>query len=127
MNATLTKKLNKVYPATRGVCRWVSDKRRVAEYFALGMSATCAIETVGKAERFYEVVQLSDKGKVTGYSLRRIDTGKTHHVDISFGPLAAHWTCDCPDSCWRDRIDGACIHKKALFALLNHAGVNHAS
>jgi hypothetical protein len=59
---------------------------------------------------------LGPGGRVEGYRLTRFGSGEVYDVDVSFGPDARSWSCDCPDYCWRStcRPGGGCKHTIGL-------------
>jgi hypothetical protein len=63
-------------------------------------------------------------GRTEGYRLAKFASAEAHDVDVSFGPAAEAWSCDCGDYCWRSSVrpGGGCKHTVGLAQALKEVG-----
>ena len=115
---TSTKSRRPVKPVS-GSCRWVVPL--VVGYRPGRLSITSQTRR-GPVTTEYTVREITDAGRVVGYSLRK-DDGTTHDVDADL------WQCDCLDFLNRAAereaagLPPACKHVKSLRAALKRCPV----
>ena len=107
-------------PAAHGKCRWC------------GVSPARSPRLLDMGGALLEIVVLNQLDKPTppvcywiqavagGYTLTRED-GALYHLDTTFGPALADWSCDCPDSNYTVRR--VCKHRCALYHALRAVGL----
>jgi hypothetical protein len=114
----------RVSPPVHGTCRWFGpiDAARLD-----AGQAVLEIAANDNANSYWVRTIRDEQGQLLGYRLTKFGAGSeaeavTYDIDITFGPDANSWTCECLDFLTRRR-DGGCRHIASLRSALTKLGL----
>jgi len=96
---------------TSGSARWLTRPDSAG-------AGQLVLRTAAGIDRLYQTAALLDQGRLVGWSLTRLGTGETYHLDTS----AEAWSCDCPAFTFTAHKRGPCKHILGLAAALRKIG-----